>query len=62
MSKSIQVGCNPCITCERTADKLNVNGLAAKQDVFLKQKLTKEDTKSSVRMVDLIDEFFRRDY
>ena len=51
MSKSIKVYYKPtCTTCKRAIDKLDSNGLKFELHNFFKEKLTREDIKSLLRM------------
>jgi arsenate reductase len=54
MSRSIKVYYKPtCVTCRRVIDKLNSNGLRFELHDFFKEKLTKEDIKSLLKMAGL---------
>lgn len=54
MSKSIKVYYKPtCVTCRRVIDKLNSSGLKFELHDFFKERLTKEDIRSLLKMAGL---------
>lgn len=54
MSKGIKVYFKPtCVTCRKVIDKLNSNGLKFELHDFFKEKLTKEDIRSLLKMAGL---------
>jgi arsenate reductase len=54
MSRGIKVYYKPtCITCRRVIDRLNSNSLKFELHDFFREKLTKEDIKSLLKMAGL---------